>query len=226
MTKLRLIAIGIGLLIVAGGPVALDEVYHAHQRTKATQVAGDLKGQENAAIAQEGPQDAAIKVRAQKLTVDEQILAKDQALAAAIRAKYARQPVFPSSAVPGNGISVQPSMDAVLGQLDVVIADQGKLIADQKAQIAALQERVWTADKTEVISQAREKALETVIADTPTPHPLAVGLLHGTAGTNGVWIEYDLRRLRIGTDLTTGQMMVGTTQQHNVEMTIRLGWRF
>jgi len=112
-----------------------------------------------------------------------------------------------------------------------LVAKQDELIQAQKVRISGLETQIVnltnesTSRKAEADQfKAEAASLRVVIAHTPQPHPLAVGLLYGTNKTMGVWVEYDIQRLRVGVDVISRPIQV--MGQTNLEAVGRIGWRF
>ena len=193
------------VLVIGGGALA----WQVHSQSA-----------EIAALAQANQQHGAAVIQEQQADTQHQ-------------AVEAQKPIIVMQAA--NTSRLEAELAALRASLPVdqspLVAKQDELIQAQKVRISGLETQIvnLTAEGESRKAEAdRYKAeavsLRTVIAHTPQPHSLGVGLLYGTNKTMGVWVEYDIQRLRVGVDVISRPIQI--VGQTNLEAVGRVGWRF
>lgn len=135
---------------------------------------------------------------------------------AALRAEVARLRRVSASAL---------AVGAPTNELAPLVEAQDRVIQSQDAhdaEITAARDS-WRAAAT--ASQEEAKQLRVALDNAPKRYPWAAGVLYGTDKSKGIWVEYDLGRLRLGADLVS-RPIDSTSPRTSIEAVARLGWRW
>jgi hypothetical protein len=226
MNRARWIAALVAAVALVVGGAWVGSRYDLHVVNKSLTQADQQDRQGTASATQGASHDQAAAAQQPTLQADAEAVSRSRTEVARVRATTPRPaPVPPTPGVPNPepaGAPVETPLEAAQGHLIDALTKENTDLKAQNAELTAARDS-WREAAGQF--KAETASLRTVIAHTPKPRPLAVGVLVGTNRSFGAWVEYDLGPVRVGADVVC-RPAVTLGQKPEVEAIGRIGWRF